>query len=136
MNEMTVNYTKTKKELFNIVKTVFERTNDLDNYDYNYAFYYIGVKYNNGVFFEYEPQDLWNNRNIFWNYFKNNIVEDVDFIYVVNMDASDIEVYISKKLSNINITDINEFFSNMTETFAEEGKYLNFMDGEEGIISD
>jgi hypothetical protein len=133
MNEMTVNYTKTKKELFNIVKTVFERTNDLDNYDYSYAFYYIGVKYNNGVCFEYEPRYLWDNRNIFWNYFKNHIVEDVDFIYVVNMDASDREVYISKKF---NITDINEFFSNITETFAKKGKYLKFMNEEGEIISD
>ena len=136
MNEMTVNYTKTKEELFNVVRTVFERTNDLNNYDYSYAFYFVGVKYNNDVFFEYNAEDLWDNRNIFWDYFKNHTVKDVDFIYVVNMDASDIEVYISKKLPNINIININEFFRNITETFAKEGNYLNFMNKEEEIIND
>lgn len=136
MNTIKFNYSKTKEELYKWVTQIFNETINIDNYNDSYDFWVIGVRYKNGVFFEYDIIETYDIRKWFYNYFIKHTINDIDFIYVKTDTTEGNEIYISKYIKDINIEDINEFFHELRQKYIEENKYINFLDKESELKYD
>ena len=88
-----INTTKSKEDMYNWIKEIFVQTNDINNFNEEYEYYSIGVKYNNSTTFNYNILDAYLARHYFYNYFVNNNIEDITYMYVYNYEDSIIYIY-------------------------------------------
>lgn len=113
------------KELYNQILNIFNaiNTNASINFDIYNKCYEIGVKYYNGVFFEYSPNDTYNYYDKFYNYFITTPISDIEYIYI-SFDNNVMErEYL---ISNITTVNIDEYINNMRNIAIHTNNYLNF----------
>ena len=114
------------KDLYNIVINIFNSVhiNKSINSDVYNKCYEIGVKYVNGIFFEYSPNDTYNHWNKFYNYFINSPMNNIEFIYIsFDNDVAEREYLISNAIT----MDIDEYIDNMRNNAVYSNNYLNFI---------